>query len=182
MTVALMLRASGVMSLVCVLMACGFGGSAKLETAEAPPARAISAQLGPSGAAAGFAPDALACLREAIYYEARPDSPKGQRAVADVIFNRKADPRFPNTVCDVIAEGEAEGRCQFSYRCDGRAEMFGDTVKYQSSTRAAEAALATPEADVTGGALFFHGVRMAPGWFGTLDRTVELGGHYFYRG
>ena len=133
-------------------------------------------------AVAGFEPGAFACLREAIYYEALPNSPKGQRAVADVIFNRKADPRFPNTVCDVIAEGEAEGRCQFSYRCDGRAEVFGDTVKFQSSTRAAQEALANPNADVTGGAVFFHAVRMAPGWFGTLDRTVELGGHYFYRG
>ncbi len=120
------------------------------------------------------------CLREAIYFEALPQSAKGQRAVADVILNRADDPRFPDTICGVIAEGQDRGRCQFSYRCDGRAENFPDVIKFDSSSRAAREALQNPDADITNGALYFHTTGMNPGWFASLDRTGEFGGHYFY--
>lgn len=121
------------------------------------------------------------CLREAIYFEARASDPLGQHAVADVIKNRAEDARFPNTICDVIAEGQEKGRCQFSYRCDARPEEFHDQIKFANATRIAEEALAFPQQDITGGALYFHGERMAPGWFSRLVRTAVLGGHIFYR-
>ncbi len=167
----------GLVILAC-LSACAEKNPLVLDNAAPPPSRAIAAPV----AVKGFQPNAFECLKEAIYFEAKPNHPTGQRAVADVIFNRKEDPRFPNTVCDVIAEGEDIGRCQFSYRCDGRAEVYPDEVKLKSSVRAAKEALANPSADITEGAVFFHAVRMPPGWFGTLDRTAEYGGHFFYRG
>ena len=121
------------------------------------------------------------CLREAIYYEAAALDLDGGRAVAHVILNRTRDPRFPGTICGVISEGQDRGRCQFSYRCDGRAESFGDTAKFAGATRAAEAVVEAPFDDVTDGALYFHAKWMRPGWFATLDRTVTLGGNIFYR-
>lgn len=122
-----------------------------------------------------------ACLREAIYHEARAKDLKGGQAVAHVILNRAQDPRFPNTVCGVIAEGQEAGRCQFSYRCDGRPETFPDKIKLEGAEEALDVVLADPDADVTSGALFFHAEWMRPGWFATLRRTVTLGGHIFYR-
>lgn len=121
------------------------------------------------------------CLREAIYFEARASDPIGQHAVADVIKNRAEDPRFPNSICGVIAEGQAKGRCQFSYRCDARGEEFHDQIKFTNATRIAEEALKFPQQDITDGALYFHSTRMAPGWFGTLVRTGVFGGHVFYK-
>ena len=122
------------------------------------------------------------CLREAIYYEAGARSPDGQLAVANVIMNRAEDPRFPPTICKVVAEGEARGRCQFSYRCDGNSEDFGDAIKFRTATKAARLALEGEAGDVTKGAVYFHAASMPPGWFGTLKRTVALGGNIFYRG
>lgn len=127
-----------------------------------------------------FAEDDFVCLREAIYHEAAANSTDGGRAVANVILNRAADPRFPDTVCGVIAEGEPEGRCQFSYRCDGRPETFPDKVKLDGATHAARIALANRAEDITDGALFFHAKWMPPGWFATLRRTVTMGGNIFY--
>ncbi|MEM9229219.1 MAG: cell wall hydrolase [Pseudomonadota bacterium] len=122
----------------------------------------------------------FACLKEAIYHEAAANSIDGGRAVANVILNRAEDPRFPDTVCGVIAEGEAAGRCQFSYRCDGRPETFPDKVKLANATEAATQALGNLDEDITAGALFFHATWMPPGWFGTLRRTVTMGGNIFY--
>lgn len=121
------------------------------------------------------------CMREAIYFEARASDPAGQHAVADVIKNRAEDPRFPSTICSVIAEGQDKGRCQFSYRCDGRSEEFHDRIKFSNATKIAEEALKFPQNDITDGALYFHGERMSPGWFATLNRTGVIGGHIFYR-
>lgn len=118
----------------------------------------------------------FSCLREAIYHEAAAHSIDGQRAVANVIMNRAEDPRFPNSICGVVADG-----CQFSYRCDGKPEVYADKVKLATATKATEIALTHPSEDVSGGALFFHAARMAPGWFATLKRTASLGGNIFYR-
>ena len=39
-----------------------------------------------------------ACLSEALYFEARGESVKGQFAVAEVILNRVASPAYPETM------------------------------------------------------------------------------------
>lgn len=122
-----------------------------------------------------------ACLREAIYHESAANSLDGGRAVAHVILNRAQDPRFPNSVCGVIADGEAQGRCQFSYRCDGKPEVLADRKKLEGAIMATEVVLANPDEDPTSGALFFHARTMAPGWFASLRRTIVAGGNIFYR-
>ena len=49
-----------------------------------------------------------------IYLEARNQSAKGQQAVAEVILNRVLNDGFPDTVRDVIHEGEEKGIVQFT--------------------------------------------------------------------
>lgn len=133
-----------------------------------------------SASAATYTQADFQCLREAVYHEAGAKSIDGGRAVAHVIVNRARDPRFPNTVCDVVSDGEAQGRCQFSYRCDGRPEVLADRVKLANAERAAKQVLAAKDEDLTAGALFFHAAWMKPGWFATLKRTASLGGNIFY--
>ena len=45
------------------------------------------------------------CLAEALYFEARGETVKGQFAVAEVIMNRVKSARFPGSLCGVINQG-----------------------------------------------------------------------------
>ena len=42
------------------------------------------------------------CLAEALYFEARGETVKGQFAVAEVILNRVESTRFPSSICCVL--------------------------------------------------------------------------------
>ncbi len=115
------------------------------------------------------------CLAEAVYFEARGTGEKGTLAVAQVVVNRAKSPKFPNTICGVVAD-----RCQFSYRCDGRSDVLSVAEDRRQAVETARKALSGAP-DITNGALFFHAARMPPGWFNTLDRVGQFGGNIFYR-
>lgn len=42
------------------------------------------------------------CLADVVYFEARGRSEAAKRAVAHVVLNRVADPRFPKGICAVV--------------------------------------------------------------------------------
>jgi N-acetylmuramoyl-L-alanine amidase len=126
-------------------------------------------------ATATVSDETVACLAEAVYFEARGTGPDGRRAVAHVVVNRARDSRFPGSVCGVVRQG-----CQFSYRCDGHAETYAEPAARSRAISTARAVLAGAP-DITGGALFFHAARVAPGWFTTRSRVGQIGGNVFYR-
>jgi N-acetylmuramoyl-L-alanine amidase len=55
------------------------------------------------------------CLATAVYFEAKGESARGQRAVAQVIVNRTRSGRFPASLCGVVRQ-----RGQFSFVRRGR--------------------------------------------------------------
>jgi spore germination cell wall hydrolase CwlJ-like protein len=118
----------------------------------------------------------LACLAEAVYYEARGEPVQGRAAVAYVVLNRAKSGEFPETPCAVVAEG-----CQFSYRCDGRPESLAVRADRDAAFTTAKAVLTGVVADPTHGALFFHASRIRPGWFESRTRVGKIGNHVFYR-
>ena len=62
----------------------------------------------------------LECLADAVYYEARGETPSGQAAVAQVVMNRVRHPAFPKSICGVVFQGAYNRTgCQFSFACDG---------------------------------------------------------------
>ena len=71
---------------------------------------------------------ALMCLALNTYHEAKNQSMIGQIATAQVVMNRVADSRYPNTVCEVVKQGPkykgsdvpVRHKCQFSWFCDGK--------------------------------------------------------------
>ncbi len=72
------------------------------------------------------------CLAEALYFEARGESVKGQFAVAEVILNRVASRRFPNSVCGVVHQGTGKRfQCQFTYNCDGNKEIINEKAAWK---------------------------------------------------
>ena len=117
----------------------------------------------------------IACLAEAIYFEARGTGTEGEVAVAHVVVNRSNDPEFPGSVCGVVRDG-----CQFSYRCDGRSDRLSDASARARAYKVAEAVLSADE-DPTDGALFFHSAKARPGWFAKRERVGRIGGNVFYR-
>ena len=86
-------------------------------------------------------------------HEARGEPIPAQIAVAKVVVNRVAHPRFPNTVCDVIKQGGETPRdmCQFSWWCDGRSDMTVDQRSLARSRALAREVLGGKHEDPTNG-------------------------------
>lgn len=122
------------------------------------------------------------CLSEALYFEARGESVKGQFAVAEVILNRVASSRYPNTACGVINQGTGRKyACQFTYTCDGMAEKIHEPVAWSRVSKIAAIALEGTDANLTKGATHYHTKAVRPSWSRKFARTAAIGVHYFYR-
>ena len=114
------------------------------------------------------------CFSEAIYFEARGESVKGQFAVAEVILNRVDSKRFPNSICKVVAQGTKKGRrrnCQFSYNCDGKLELIRDKKTYRRIVKLSSMILNGAFSGVTKGATFFHASEVSPSWSKKFKKT-----------
>lgn len=122
------------------------------------------------------------CLTEALYFEARGENFDGISAVAEVIINRKNSPKFPNSICSVISQGVG-GRpgCQFSYNCDGKAEVYHEPKAYVRVAKMAKLKLDGRLKKLTDGALFYHTKTVRPSWSRKFRQTVNVGGHLFYK-
>lgn len=125
------------------------------------------------------------CLAEALYFEARGETLNGQFAVAEVILNRRDSEKFPNSICEVVGQGTQSGKrhaCQFSYKCDGLAEVFSDTASYDQVGKVARIMLDGKSRNLTKGATYYHTGAVRPKWGKRFQRTLKVGSHYFYRG
>ncbi len=121
------------------------------------------------------------CLAEALYFEARGESLKGQFAVGEVILNRVDSARFPNSVCGVINQGTGKKfQCQFTYTCDGRKEVISEPAAYARVAKVARALLDGAPRKLTAGATYYHTRSVRPRWSRKFTRTAQIGVHYFY--
>jgi spore germination cell wall hydrolase CwlJ-like protein len=125
--------------------------------------------------------DALTCLARSIYWEAKGEGRAGMEAVASVVMNRLGRESFPNTVCGVVKEGKETGACQFSWWCDGRPDDVEEENLYTIAKEIARQALNRQLPDPTGGALYFHSVKVTAVWDNDYVETAEIGGHRFYK-
>ncbi|MCT4559661.1 MAG: cell wall hydrolase [Pelagimonas sp.] len=123
------------------------------------------------------------CLAEALYFEARGETVKGQFAVAEVILNRVDSGRFPNSVCGVINQGTGRKyACQFTYTCDGRPEHINEPLAWSRVGKAAKAVLDGKAPRVlTKGATHYHTTAVNPSWSRKYSRTARIGVHIFYK-
>jgi spore germination cell wall hydrolase CwlJ-like protein len=122
------------------------------------------------------------CLSEALYFEARGESVKGQFAVAEVILNRVESSRFPGTLCGVINQGTGKKyQCQFTYTCDGNKEVIREPKAYERVSKVARAVLDGAAPDLTNGATHYHTTAVRPKWSRVYTKTANIGVHIFYR-
>jgi len=122
------------------------------------------------------------CLAEALYFEARGESVKGQFAVAEVILNRVDSPYFPNSVCGVVKQGTGKKfACQFTYTCDGHKEVINEPAAFSRVGKVAKLMLGGAPRPLTKGATFYHTKAVSPRWSRKFRRTATIGVHHFYR-
>jgi spore germination cell wall hydrolase CwlJ-like protein len=123
------------------------------------------------------------CLAEALYYEARGEGARGEKAVAEVVFHRMEAGSFGHSICAVVYEGAGRHGCQFSFTCNGDLKRPREEAAWQKSEELA-AKILTGElrlANTTGGATHYHAVYVRPFWAPTLEKTAHIGRHVFYR-
>ena len=122
------------------------------------------------------------CLALAVYWEAGGEGREGMAAVSWVVLNRRAHDDFPSTVCEVVRQGGTEPGCQFRFWCDGNSDKPVDADLWALALDVATEALEGRNGDPTGGALFFHAAALgAAPWRLPRERTVQIGGHVYYR-
>lgn len=122
------------------------------------------------------------CLAEALYFEARGETVKGQFAVAEVILNRVDSPRYPNSICGVINQGTGRKfACQFTYTCDGQKEVVHEPRAFERVGKVAKLMVNGAPRPLTKGATHYHTKAVAPKWSRKFPRTATIGVHHFYR-
>ncbi len=122
------------------------------------------------------------CLAEALYFEARGESVKGQFAVAEVIMNRVDHADFPDSVCDVIHQGTGRKYgCQFTYTCDGHAEIISEPRAFERVGKVAQVMVRGADRPLTQGATHYHTRAVNPRWSRTYPRVATIGFHHFYK-
>jgi spore germination cell wall hydrolase CwlJ-like protein len=124
----------------------------------------------------------LECLTEAVYYEARGETPAGQAAVAQVVLNRARHPAYPKTICGVVYQrAYGGGTCQFSFACDGSMRKRRDAGAWARAARVATKALSGGVMAQVGNATHFHTIYVSPSWGPRLIKVGQVGLHVFYR-
>lgn len=123
-----------------------------------------------------------ACLSEALYFEARGETLKGQFAVAEVIMNRVKSTRFPDSICGVVKQGTGRKfQCQFTYKCDGIPETIRERGAYAAVGKVARAVIDGQAPVLTNGATYYHTTAVRPKWSRVFTKTAAIGVHIFYR-
>lgn len=148
-------------------------------TSPAPISKAEVKALDPAGKAP--LDDALTCLSRTIYWEAKGGGKADMEAVANVVLNRTGHNGFPDTVCGVVKQGQAQKHCQFSWWCDGRSDQVEEKSRYDLAKEIARRALNQQLTDRTRGAMYFHDRHASPGWAKTYIRTAETDEFVFYK-
>lgn len=130
-----------------------------------------------------FSKPEQACLANAIYFEARSESLRGQAAVAQVVLNRVRNPAYPGSICGVVYQNEHwRNACQFSFACDGKKDSVTEPSRYKTARDVAMAVTAgkifLPE---VGSSTHYYASYVHPGWARSMHKMVKIGLHIFYR-
>ncbi len=119
----------------------------------------------------------LTCLAKAVYFEARGEPLDGQLAVARVVINRTASPRFPDDYCSVVTQ-----RGQFSFVRGGEMPSPNTgSAAWQRARAIARIAHQDLWDSPAGDSLFFHASHVRPQWAARRASVARIDSHIFYR-
>jgi len=132
------------------------------------------------------------CLAQNIYFEAGNQPLAGKIAVSQVVLNRLEHSSYPGTVCGVVYDAKyfenwrgnmvpRRNQCQFSWFCDGKSDEPLDTKTWMESLTVARDVMDGFYGDITEGATHYHSVYVNPYWADSLNETVVINEHIFYK-
>ena len=123
------------------------------------------------------------CMAQAIYFEARGESYRGQVAVGQVVMNRLAHPIYPKDICQVVFQNQQmHNACQFSFACDGRPELVTDQKSWKQADEIAKGVISgSLYLTEVGKATHYHANYVYPDWAPRLKRVAKIGHHIFYQ-
>lgn len=133
---------------------------------------------------------AVLCMATNLYHEARGDGLASQIAVAQSVINRVKDPRYPNTVCEVVHQAQyytkekkvpKRNKCQYSWYCDGKSDVPQNTKVMDEMIQLAQTLLKDPHLDITEGSTHYHATFVTPYWASKMEYVTTIGSHKFYR-
>jgi len=118
----------------------------------------------------------LFCMAKNIYHEARGESTLGKYAVAQVTMNRVRDPRFRNTVCDVVFQPY-----QFSWANNKSVRWTRPSGPAWNESMEIAKDVLEEGATIKGmeNALYFHANYVRPNWR-NVRKVTKIGAHVFY--
>ena len=110
----------------------------------------------------------LSCLAMAVYFEARGEPLSGQKAVADVVMNRKKR-RGLSSACAVVNQpGQFSGRARWK---PASGPMWERAVAIARDSLSGMTHISST-------IQFFHSARISPGWRRKV--AMRIGAHVFY--
>lgn len=132
------------------------------------------------------------CLAKNIYFEAGNQPMIGKVAVSHVVLNRVDSSLYPDTICDVVYQAQwrvnwkgeevpVRHRCQFSWFCDGKSDVPLDSATWLSSMHIARDVIQLKYGDITEGSTHYHADFVYPYWADSLNETVVINNHIFYK-
>ena len=118
----------------------------------------------------------VACMAANIYYEARSEPLLGKISVGYVTLNRSIDKKFPDTICEVVAQPS-----QFSWYNDRtKVHYIKEPKQWKNAVRLSRAIIAGSIEDPTEGALYYHREDVYPVWSNHVAYATQIGVHKFY--
>jgi spore germination cell wall hydrolase CwlJ-like protein len=99
---------------------------------------------------------------------------------------------YPKNVCGVVYDAKwkenwkgnmmpVRNQCQFSWFCDGKSDEPLDTKTWELSLKVAYDVLSRHYPDITEGATHYHTLYVDPYWSDSLNETVRITDHIFYK-
>ena len=132
------------------------------------------------------------CLAQNIYFEAGNQPVAGKVAVSQVVINRVEHPSYPDNICEVVYQAKLrvnwknefvpiKNKCQFSWFCDGKSDDPVDSQTWLLSMHIARDVVQQKYGDITEGSTHYHSDKVDPYWASSLNRTVVINNHIFYK-
>ena len=122
-------------------------------------------------------------LSRTIYGESRGEGIEGMQAVANVVMNRvNAGKWYGTTVEDVCLK-------PYAFSCWNESDPNYNLIKtvnennsgFKLAKEIATDAYNGNLADITNGATHYHAAGITPYWAGSMQKTVIIGNHVFYK-
>lgn len=136
----------------------------------------------------------IECLALNAYFEAGVEAYAGKIAVSNVVMNRVASSKYPDTICEVVQQGKysangqpVRNQCQFSWWCDGKSDDPYEGQAWEDSKAVAIEIYASflndgkSALDITEGSMYYHANYVNPYWASSLNRVVQIDNHIFYK-